>query len=269
MPPSRWWAPIRRPAAGLGAVVVYLPERLSRHGGRLLDAVAERRRPVGAGRDHRRCPGRRRGGPVGPAPGPCDGASAPPAGHRTSGRGRRAHGPGSSPCPTATRRCGRRCGPWSTRPGRGRRSTGWPSSTPAPSPTPGWSTSSLSAAGIALNGAAVDAAHGPGGRAHVAAAPGPSRKRLPPRGRLRLVGRGPAAPPRRRPSPSRPGSGSRVTPAWSPDATTGTGAGHLRRRLRRRSRPGRGRSRRRRLAGRAGRAPTPSGPVTCGTSCSA
>ena len=66
-----------------------------------------------------------------------------------------ARGRGSSPSPTATRRSGPRCAPSSTPPGRGRRSTGWPSSIASPEPYARLAHEQLSAAGIALNGAAV------------------------------------------------------------------------------------------------------------------
>ena len=140
-PPPRRCVGMEAAAAVLGTVIVYLPERLSRHGGALLGAVAEaseRHRPGG---DHRGRPGRRRGRAVGTPHRREWGRDAP---RRRPAHGRREHGSHPDPDRLGLRRGGaggralhRRCGP-----GAGRHSTAWPSSTPVRCPMPGWPTSS-------------------------------------------------------------------------------------------------------------------------------
>ena len=116
-----------------GAVVVYLPQRLSRHAGALLAAVAEvdRRRRSSPGRtgDGRR---RRRAGRAAPPRSTHD-APDPPTVRPTRRRRRRPHPDRARP-PTPTTRCASRCAPSSTPCAPARRSTASPSSTPAAEP---------------------------------------------------------------------------------------------------------------------------------------
>ena len=141
-------------AARLGPVIVYLPERLSRHAGSVARRRRREQRAHRAGRDHGRRPGRRRGRALRP-PHRARNRGRRPGDRRSAGRrrpgahadrhgvGLRRGGPGS------------RAGRSSMRPGPARRSIAWPSCTPAPSPMPGWPTSSWPPPASALNGAAV------------------------------------------------------------------------------------------------------------------
>ena len=76
-------------------------------------------------------------------------------GQLTPVRGRVVHGTRGRRRPTPTTRCARSCGWSSTRCARACRSSAWRCSSARPSRTPGWCTSSSTAAGIPHNGAAV------------------------------------------------------------------------------------------------------------------
>ena len=252
---------------GLGPVVVYLPQRLSRHGAELLGAVAGVTDTDGAGRHHRRGVGRRRAGARPRPPGTPTAPAAPRFDPPPVDRRRRLH-----PDRAGLRR--RRRGAL-RRPGRGRRgagaappSTASPSSTPAPSPTPASSTSTSPPPGSRPTAPAVVPLAGRvAGRLLLDLLALPERgfrRRTcsPGSGPLRSATTGAGRRRRRGSACPRGRGGRRAVRVGRPPARTLADANE---------RPGRGdrgRSRRSPPGGRSASAPTPSRPGGCGPSSS-
>ena len=182
--------PVERAAAELGAVIVHLPQRLTRHGGRLL----RRARPSAATSSSwpgtsggRRPPTPRCDGPLarlGVAGGPARRRAAclplPVSAGRTTDRHRVRRRRGGA---------GGGAGGGRRRAGRHARSTASPSSTRAPEPYARLVHEQLEAAGVRTNGARRGPASRPAGRPHPARAAGPARRRVPPPGRVRVAHR--------------------------------------------------------------------------------